>query len=273
VSELQKSLGVVGSLTQGIRCDETGVFVGETPLLENSAVRGQRHWRPRLLCDLNNDLTASYAALPIEFGRKMAGLETIARALNGGDLARAQIATLHLQLPDPPNLTKSAPTTSAVWELARRLLFADLLKAGWDPAKHPRWPAQSTDGVGGQFAPAGGSDDAAGARNSDPGAELVPAQYPIAVPMPFPEEIPAPLIRPFPSDIVPPVVITPRDTPRNPYPNRPECVEEWAQAQRYCKELLKKGQLGKGDYRNMGKLYYQCLMGQVSEDCGGNPVI
>ncbi|MHB8885821.1 MAG: hypothetical protein ACYC5H_12240 [Methylovirgula sp.] len=39
--------------------------------------------------------------------------------------------------------------------------FAPLDGAGWDPEKHPRWPAGTPDSQGGQFAPEGGSDAAA----------------------------------------------------------------------------------------------------------------
>lgn len=57
---------------------------------------------------------------------------------------------------------------------------------------------------------------------------------------------------------------------RNPYPDRAGCDEEWADAIAYCKGLLERNQLGRGDYRGSGKSLYQCIMGQVSERCGGN---
>jgi len=97
--------------------------------------------------------------------------------------------------------------------------------------------------------------------------QVTPAQ--ITIPVPF--ELPGGI--PFPSEILPPPVIpdvNPRDLPKNPYPDRPECEEEWAEATAFCKQLLARNLLGRGDYRGMGKTLYQCIMGQVSEACGGN---
>jgi hypothetical protein len=96
---------------------------------------------------------------------------------------------------------------------------------------------------------------------------VIPAQ--IAIPLDVPETVPFPL----PSEIVPPLTtpILPQNVPQNPYPSRPECVKEWADAEAYCRDLQTRGLLGRGDYRWMGKTLTQCVMGQVSEDCGGNP--
>jgi hypothetical protein len=101
----------------------------------------------------------------------------------------------------------------------------------------------------------------------EPSAPAIPAQITIPVPLEIPGEIP------FPSEILPPPVIpniSPRDIPKNPYPDRPECEQEWAEATAFCKRLLERNQLGSGDYRGMGRTLYQCILGQVSEDCGGN---
>lgn len=46
----------------------------------------------------------------------------------------------------------------------------------------------------------------------------------------------------------------------------------WAEATEYCLDLWADGLLGKGDHRGMGKTPYECIMGQVSQDCGGNRV-
>jgi hypothetical protein len=75
---------------------------------------------------------------------------------------------------------------------------------------------------------------------------------------------------PFPSEIMPPPAfpdIYPREL-RNPYPDRAGCDKEWAEAVAYCDKLRKQGLLGNDNYRGMGG-YYQCVMGQVSERCGG----
>ena len=85
-----------------------------------------------------------------------------------------------------------------------------------------------------------------------------------------------PIPLPLPSEIVPPLIapnILPRSLPQNPYPSRPECVKEWREATEYCLNLKSSGQLGIGDYRRMGRTLRECIMGQVSESCGGNATI
>jgi len=96
----------------------------------------------------------------------------------------------------------------------------------------------------------------------------------VTVPLPF--DIPAIEPIPLPSEIVPPNVVPdtlPRSLPQNPYPSRPECVREWAEAAQFCQRPKDRGVLGKGDYRGMGKTVAECIMGQVSEACGGNSTI
>jgi hypothetical protein len=250
----------------GVFCDENGVFVGPVPLLERiGSGPGAQHeqWQPRPASDLNRELTECYYGLPIEFGHKIGGLMAVARALSRGDIVHAQIATLHLQIPDPPIMAKSAKTPSEIIQFACQLRASGLLKADWDPAKHPRWPAGSPGGVGGEFAPADAAtgDSAAGESSSAP---VIPAQVTIPVPFDVPGGIP------FPSEIVPPPAIPdiyPREL-RNPYPDRAGCDEEWADAIKYCDSLRKQGLLKTDNYRGMGD-YYQCVMGNVSERCGG----
>ncbi len=50
----------------------------------------------------------------------------------------AGIAAVLLQFPDPPPLEKGAPAANDWARLAWELAASDLLKGGWDPAKHPR---------------------------------------------------------------------------------------------------------------------------------------
>ena len=250
----------------GVSCNRNGLFVGETSLFEEKRDRaGRPEWRARALSDLNRDLSERYG-LPIDFSAKMPAVAAIARSLGRGDLVQAQIATLLLQIPDPPKLSKTDPTSGELTTLARQLRESGLLKADWDPEKHPRWPAKRPDSVGGRFAPS----DAA-ARGA--GASSVQAQ--IAIPAP-PIEIPIPVPLPLPSEIVPPLIapnILPPSLPQNPYPSRPECVKEWRKATEYCLKLKSSGQLGIGDYRGMGRTLRECIMGQVSESCGGNATI
>jgi hypothetical protein len=246
----------------GVVCSEDGVFVGSVRLLTRRSANDSDQWQPRAASDLNCELGKCYD-LPVEFNSKMAGLATVAQALNRGDLLHAQIATLHLQIPDPPLLNRAPQTAQDIIDLARQLAASGLLKADWDPTKHPRWPAGSPDSTGGQFAPVGtaAEDSAAGT----PSAPVIPAQITI----PFPLEIPGGI--PFPSEVMPPpAIIYPRE-PKNPYPDRPECEQEWAEAIRDCEELRRKGLLGNDRYRGMGN-FYQCVRGRVSQSCGGNSV-
>jgi len=265
LTQLGRRFGLSNELGSGVRCGEDGVFVGSVPLLEQSSSRsGPDQWQLRPVPDLNRDLTECYG-LPIEFTPKIGGLAAVSRALNRGDLLHAQIATLHLQIPDPPPLMKSPQNAEETIDLARQLQASGLLKADWDPAKHPRWPAGSPGGIGGEFAPTGTATGDSGA--GEPSAPVIPAQ--ITIPVPF--ELPGGI--PFPSEIMPPPVIpniNPRDLPRNPYPDRPECEQEWSEATSFCLRLMQGNKLGRGDYRGMGKTLSECIMGQVSEDCGGN---
>jgi hypothetical protein len=242
------------------------VFVGGVPLLEQDSGRSvSDQWQPRPVSDLNRDLSECYG-LPIEFAPKIGGLAAASRALNRGDLLHAQIATMHLQIPDPPPLTKSSRNPEETIDLARQLQASGLLKADWDPAKHPRWPVGSPGGIGGEFAPAGSAAPGdSGAR--EPSAPVIPTQLTIPVPFELPGGIP------FPSEILPPPVIpyiNPRSGLRNPYPDRPECEVEWADALKFCRELMRSGRMGTDGYRGFGRTFQQCVLGQVREDCGGS---
>lgn len=95
---------------------------------------------------------------------KRGGLRTIAKALNDGDLARAQIAAVLLGIPDPPPLSKRNGSRDQMIKLIRDLHWSGLLK--WDPDEHPRWPAGSADGKGGEFAPKGEGGEADGSQST-----------------------------------------------------------------------------------------------------------
>jgi hypothetical protein len=251
----------------GVFCSEDGLFVGDVALLKYvDGTRGPGRWQPRPIDDLNHDLSKRYG-LPIAFEGRIDALSAIAHALNRGDVVHAQIATLHLRIPDPPSLAKSRLPTSEVMDLAHRLRANGLLKADWDPVKHPRWPAGSPDSVGGRFAPSGATAD----TFTDSRAQVIPVQAP---PITVPFDFALPRTIPLPSEIAPGFptfpTINPREIPRNPYPDRPECEQEWAEAIQYCGKLELRGLLGRGDYRGMGRTLRECVMGQVSEACGGN---
>jgi hypothetical protein len=65
----------------GVSCSEDGVFVGSVPLLSNRSADEADQWQPRAAPDLNREL-GKYYGLPVEFDSKMAGLATVAQALN-----------------------------------------------------------------------------------------------------------------------------------------------------------------------------------------------
>jgi hypothetical protein len=273
--QLGRRFALSDQVGTGVFCGGDGAFVGAVPLLQRgSGLSAYDQWQPRAVADLNRDLSQRYG-LPVELNQKIQGLRAVARALGRGDLIRAQIAILHLQIPDPPALAKSAQTWGEITDLARQLRASSMLKADWEPAKHPRWPAGSPGGIGGEFATAGatsggsaaeeqsaGSDDVIG-----PSAPVIPVQ--ITIPAPF--ELPGRM--PFPSEIVPPPAlpdINPRSNLRNPYPDRPECEEEWAHALDYCTKLITSGRMGADGHRGFGRTFQQCVLGMVRQDCGGN---
>jgi hypothetical protein len=250
----------------GVSCGAAGIFVGMVPLLESCRnCGGFKKWRPRSLVEINRDLSRCYG-VPIDFGAKMQGLVAIAGALDRGDLLHAHIATLHLEIPDPPALSKGAQSATELVALAKELHASGMLERDWDPSKHPRWPAGSPGSIGGRFAPGDGSAD----TSPDESRRSRTAQLAPTIPIPFEAVAPRGGI-PLPYEFVPPLGIYPRDLLRNPFPDRPECEEEWREAIAYCNELERKGLLGVGDYRGMGRTLRDCVMGQVSAGCGGNP--
>jgi hypothetical protein len=273
--------GLSSERGRGIFCGEEGLFVGGVPILERLLGNDRsEQWRVRPAIDLNRDLSKRYV-LPIDIGSKIERLAGIGRALDRGDLVYAMMATLHLDFPEPPDPTKSATGYRNAVDLSCRLKASGLLKADWDPNKHPRWPAGSAGGIGGEFAPAGSDNVSSPAEPQSDSAQVIPARLdmPDGIPftpaqattLPLPRVIPS---QPLPSEITPgpllPPNVNPLHIPRNPYPGRPKCVQEWAQATSDCLDLWADGLLGTDDYRGMGNTIAECIMGRVSEDCGGN---
>jgi hypothetical protein len=234
LSQIGKRFGLSERRGRGVSCDETGVFVDAVPLLQSCrGCKGFKQWRLRPVDELNRDLSTRYG-LPIECSPKIEGLAAIARAPDRGDVLHAQIATLHLRLPDPPPPAKVARPTTEIVALAKELRASGLLKEDWDQSKHPRWPAGSPGGIGGEFAPA---DVTAPDAGGEPKASVIPAQ--ITIPAPFDFALPRGI--PLPSEIVPPLGIYPRIRLENPYPDRPGCDEEWAEAIERCRGYRKRG--------------------------------
>lgn len=171
----------------GVSCSGDGLCVGAIPLLARVATpSGGTQWVLRSLSDINVALSNCYGFV-VDATAKMRGLEVVARALNRGDLALAQIAALNLCLPDPPSLEKR----DTVKQQAAEPSDCGISKGAWDATRHPRWPAGDASGRGGQFQPA----DASSGGDASP---LVPAQATMIDPLPMPWELPwdAPIPRP-----------------------------------------------------------------------------
>jgi hypothetical protein len=105
-------------------------------------------WAPRDSGDVSAELSKRFG-LPIDVSSKASGIATIAKALNEGSVAQAQLAALFLRFPEPPSLAKNAASRSEWIAFIRRLAEDDLIKARWNV----RWPAASPDSQGGRFAP------------------------------------------------------------------------------------------------------------------------
>ncbi|HEX3936260.1 MAG TPA: hypothetical protein VHX43_02050 [Xanthobacteraceae bacterium] len=130
-----------GNGNLGLACDERGLVLGRTPLIE----RRDGSFRVRDAGEIERLLSRAYGgALPLQ--RIMSGLARVANALNANDQCLASIAAVHLQIPDLPNHATRDDMEAA-----------DLLiKSGdWNPALHPR---AGTPPNPGWFAPTGGSD-------------------------------------------------------------------------------------------------------------------
>ncbi len=157
---------------RGLSCDASGAFIGDIPLLKRSIINGRERWEPRECAELSKAIGGSFG-LPVDMTSKMGGVRAISNALNEGDVARAQIATVLLGIPDPPALSKGVDNRADLIKFIHDLHRNGLLKGDWDPDEHPRWPAGAPDSQGGQFAPKGDDttvgqtvDDAAPTRSS-----------------------------------------------------------------------------------------------------------
>jgi hypothetical protein len=166
LTQLGRSFALSETPGRGVYCGEQGAFIGDVALLiKQRDLAGYQKWTVRSLSEINRDLSKRYG-IPVEFKVKASGFATVARALDRGDIVLAQLAMLHLQLPDPP----LANTVAFSKETARKLLSSGLLKADWNPDEHPRWPRGTPDGIGGEFAP----KDTAGDDLVDATSDLKP---------------------------------------------------------------------------------------------------
>jgi hypothetical protein len=201
-----------------------------------------------------------------DLSNQVEGLKRIAAYMTDGNWVLAKIAAVQLRFPELPNraaLYRLVEAETQFLAKCRSHTDADEKSRKRDVSDEPRLPAGQTGG--GQWTT--GGESSAAPTNS----LLIPAQA-IAPPMP----IPAPFELPMPpTGISPPLPLEipggiREPTPVNPYPDKPECVEEWAHAMAFCTDQQKKSKL-KGGYGGFGKDFASCLRGMVSEACGGNP--
>ncbi len=143
---------------KGITCDADGAFIGTIPLLKRVRENGRDVWVPRDHRSVSKELGACFG-LPIDLASKAAGLAAIARALNAGDVARAQMLTLFLRFPDPAPILKAKPARAEVLKFVGQLIEGDFIKANSNRTELAKfnpnhWPAKSPEGPG-RFAPKG----------------------------------------------------------------------------------------------------------------------
>src|SRR5262245_12622093 len=87
-----------GDQSLGLSCSEDGLYLGRSPLVE----RGDEGYHVRPRAELDRLLERAYGDAAI-LNRVMPGLATVAAALRESNLPLAQIAALHLRLPDLPD--------------------------------------------------------------------------------------------------------------------------------------------------------------------------
>jgi len=118
----------------GVSIEKSGIFVGGVPLFTRSRVG---NWSVRPIATLNDELSSCYR-LPVDVAAKTRAFALIADALNRGDMAIAAIVAVQMQFPDPPPLNKDVESINETIRRAGELYHSGLLKADWDPTRHPR---------------------------------------------------------------------------------------------------------------------------------------
>ncbi len=224
--------------SRGLRCDQEGLFFDGSALLERDET-GQ--FRAKEQGELRK-VFGPMSCESIEFKSRVRSVAVVAKALNAGDLARAMMAAVLMRMPSKDD---------------NKIADKGLEKGGYNPAEPRDEHGQWTNG-------------------GITAGELIPAQAIVAEPFfgPMIEELPAePLTLPR-IDVVPPMVMPrtlTREPASNPFRKPRKCAKEWAEAEKFCRDLIKKGRLGADGYRGFGQTYEQCVRGQVSAECGGNP--
>jgi hypothetical protein len=151
-------LSNAGDGNLGLCCNQDGLFLGRTPLIERGA--GGYVLRPQ--SDLEGLFKRSSCGTDLD--RLLRGLTVVKSALDENNLCLAQIAAVQLRIPD-----LSGFLARAALEAEDRLIKTErgsdgLARAGWDPDKHPR---AGTPPNPGWFAPTNGPDAQGAAHDSE----------------------------------------------------------------------------------------------------------
>ena len=132
-------------------------------------------------------------------------------------------------------------------------------------AAQPRQPSGASGSTGGQFA----------AVPDGPASHLLTPAQEMILPDPVPDFDAPETWRQSP--------VNPKDEPAEPKPDDDdgnerkdrdddEYAKEWADASIFCNNLADRGELNK-PFSWYGRSIWECMRGQVSERCGGNPVV
>lgn len=138
--------GQGGERVLGLSCSEAGLYLGRTALVERRA--GGYVVRPQ--AELERLFERAYGAGSPTLQPVLPGLATVASALGQNNLSLAQIAALHLRLPD---LTDAV--TRAGLEAEDFLIKSGRASGDWAETAHPR---AGTPPNPGWFAPKPGPD-------------------------------------------------------------------------------------------------------------------
>jgi len=283
----------------GLSCDENGVVLaGKMALVRRDVdACGRSIFRSRPMSEINLALSEAYE-VEVDFSDRAELLRLAAEAMTAGNWTRATIAAVYLRLPDLPDQAARDRLQKAVTALKHTMVLSQTREIHsrrpdkqWhqrrvtgcsceapqrnastllrrDVSDEPRVPRGQTGG--GQWTTDGSTGD--GASERPLGSILHPVQ---AVPIPFPGTVPIPLtprlLPPIP--LIPPILDPEGLYPQNPFPERADCRAEWEFAHRECAKLQAQGKLGpKGNrWAEFGRNMTKCLLGMVSEECGGNP--
>jgi hypothetical protein len=145
-------LSEFGDDNLGLACTEQGLLLGRTPLIE----RRDGRFVVRERSEIEHLLSRAYRAeFPLQ--RLMAGLATVAWALNADDPCLARITAVHLRIPDLPD--RNARDDMEAADLLIKYARDESGGADWNPALHPRtgtppnpgWFAPTDGGTGETF--------------------------------------------------------------------------------------------------------------------------